>query len=73
VLDFLSVPKSWTGSTIPLVGNNQVRVLTEVVIYLCIDNPYGLNKYLRVEKDLEFNSIKGLGERHCFTQFNGGD
>jgi hypothetical protein len=47
-----------------------MRVLSEIAIYLCIDNPYGLNEHLRAEKVLEFNPTKGLGERHGFTQPN---
>jgi hypothetical protein len=49
-----------------------VKVLGEVAIYPCIDNPYGLNEHTRVEKVLEFNPTKGLGERHVFTQSNRG-
>jgi hypothetical protein len=45
----------------------QVRVLGEVAIYLCINNPYGLNEQPRVENVLEFNPTKGMGERHGFT------
>jgi hypothetical protein len=49
-----------------------VRVLSEVAIYAKIDNSYGLNEYLRVNKVLEFNPTKGLGERHSFTHSIGG-
>jgi hypothetical protein len=44
----------------------QVRVMSKIAIYSCINNSYGLNKYTRVEKVLEtcyivvvpgFNSI----------------
>jgi hypothetical protein len=51
---------------------NQVRVLSEVAIYAKIDNSYRLNEYLRVNKVLEFNPTKGLGERHSFTHSIGG-
>jgi hypothetical protein len=44
-----------------------VRVLSEVVIYSCIDNQYVLNEHPIVKKVLEFNLTKGLGERHGFT------
>jgi hypothetical protein len=50
----------------------QVRVLDEVAIYTCIDNPHGVNEHTIVENVLEFNPAKELCERHGFTQFNGG-
>jgi hypothetical protein len=50
----------------------QVRVLSDIVNYLLIDNPYRLNENPRVEKVLEFNPTKGLCERHGFTQSNEG-
>jgi hypothetical protein len=49
-----------------------VRVLSDIVNYLLIDNPYRLNENPRVEKVLEFNPTKGLCERHGFTHSNEG-
>jgi hypothetical protein len=52
--------------------NQRARVLSEVAIYPCIDNPCGLNGDTKVDGVLEFNPTKVLGERHDFTQSNGG-
>jgi hypothetical protein len=49
-----------------------VRVLGEVAIYPCINNPYGLNKHSRVEKVLEYIPTKRLSEKHGLVQFNRG-
>jgi hypothetical protein len=48
-----------------------VRVLCEVAIYPCIDNPYGWNEHQRVENVFKFHPTKGVSERHIFTQSNG--
>jgi hypothetical protein len=67
----LSQAKDWNHNSI---GQEKIRVkvLGEVAIYPCIDNPYGLNEHTRIEKVLEFNPTKGLGEIHGFTQSNRG-
>jgi hypothetical protein len=47
-----------------------VRVLSEVVIYPCINNSYRLIEHARVENAFLLNLTKGLCVRHNFTKSN---
>jgi hypothetical protein len=56
---FFSAPSHELEPQLRRSGKIRVRVMGEVAIYPCM-------------KVLEFNPTKGLGERHGFTQSNGG-
>jgi hypothetical protein len=43
--EFFYWPKSWIITTTPSRKKDPTRILSDVAIYPCIDNPYRLNKH----------------------------